>query len=275
MFHHDPNHPRPYWHVDAKWVCGLILSAALGASLLLFSLARLTDRDVIIPVASQILSGFIFKQGSLDDANGIDDLKRQAAAAGGTIHPLSDFPNVTLTTADLNTLTPRQIRLKLVSQIVEPFYTKGVDQAVAEATSNPDQQAQLKSQVGLLGPLSASNHQKLGGAAQVSLILVLLALIGVVGFSAGWGRLASPGVVALLTAGPLALVFTIIKLGVEHPGPDGSGPFQNPVVAALVPAVQPYYAWAALAGVGLLLAAGLGKLISRLLHRHVAPAKTP
>ncbi len=35
--------PRPYWHVDAKWICGLLGMVAISALLLLVGLYRLTD----------------------------------------------------------------------------------------------------------------------------------------------------------------------------------------------------------------------------------------
>lgn len=35
--------PRPYWHVDAKWIVGLLTVAVLTVSLVVFGLFRLTD----------------------------------------------------------------------------------------------------------------------------------------------------------------------------------------------------------------------------------------
>ena len=31
------NKPRPYWHVDAKWITGLLLVVVLNAALHMFS----------------------------------------------------------------------------------------------------------------------------------------------------------------------------------------------------------------------------------------------
>lgn len=42
--------PRPYWHVDAKWVVGLVLLLVWSATLFGFGLYRLTDEKVAVPL---------------------------------------------------------------------------------------------------------------------------------------------------------------------------------------------------------------------------------
>ncbi|HUC20660.1 MAG TPA: hypothetical protein VMR98_04160 [Candidatus Polarisedimenticolaceae bacterium] len=50
----DPPHPRPYWHVDAKWICGLLLVVLIAVGLLIIGLYRVTER-----ASAQKLSGAI------------------------------------------------------------------------------------------------------------------------------------------------------------------------------------------------------------------------
>lgn len=50
------NKTRPYWHVDAKWIAGVLLFCVLATTLLFASLFRLTDRGTTVRIVSTLFS---------------------------------------------------------------------------------------------------------------------------------------------------------------------------------------------------------------------------
>ena len=249
---------RPYWHVDAKWVCGLLFALGLGLTLNLIMAWRLTAPEVAVPVATEVVAS-LFSPDGLDETASINELRQQAAAQPGEIVQVPvGSQSVTLTKQELATLSPREIRLKIFRQVVEPFYNLGVDGVAAQA-GTPDEQAKFKQQAGLLGLLNRQTHDRIWTLVLWTGGVSLVFLIGLVGFSWHWGRLASPGVVILLTALPgalFAVALTTVGGGAAHVSQD----LMRQVVGMLV---LPY-AVAAGAGLLLLLVAGVGRLAVRL-----------
>src|SRR5690242_6160959 len=84
---------RPYWHIDAKWVFGILLCMSLGACLLVYNISTLTSKDQAVPLSAGIVASLFSKNG-INDPNGLDELKQQAAALpdNAILTPLSQFP---------------------------------------------------------------------------------------------------------------------------------------------------------------------------------------
>ncbi|MFH1218738.1 MAG: hypothetical protein V1679_02770 [Candidatus Peregrinibacteria bacterium] len=47
-----PTSPRPYWHVDAKWIAGLILTLTLTLTLISYNLNQVTEEKIITETIS-------------------------------------------------------------------------------------------------------------------------------------------------------------------------------------------------------------------------------
>lgn len=265
-------HVRPYWHVDAKWVCGLLALGLLAGSLLLMMAAAITAPKYGVELAATAIAT-AFSRDGLDEPmtpEEADKLRRQVAASpGGRFAPIPNFPTATITAADLE-LPPRELRLKIFRQIAEPIYTLGAEGAAKKFTSDPVQQEQFKKDAFLLGLLTRETHEKLKWLGGWGLGLSVLTLAGVVFFSARWGRLANPGLLLLM----VALPGVVLSIAVASPGPEtGGGPFSMlppDIRPGLGAAVRDTYVPVAVTGLGLLVVAGIGRLVSAVRGRRAA-----
>jgi hypothetical protein len=169
--------------------------------------------------------------------------------------------DVTITKQELATLPPRELRLKIFRQVVEPFYIQGVDGLAAQAAT-PEEGAKIKQQAGALRLLNRQTHDRLGELLKWTVGVTVLFLVGLIGFSWHWGRLASPGLVMVLTALPGALFLLVVASAAGG----GGGPVQQ-LSPALTRSIAQALLWpfGLVAGIGLLglFAAGMGRLIAR------------
>src|SRR3990172_4959778 len=86
--------PRPYWHVDVKWIAGLLLTFVLGLTLVAFSLVQVTAEKPAVDTLSMAMAVSLSGKG-LDDETEIAEMRlRLAASPTGEIQP---FPGLTLT----------------------------------------------------------------------------------------------------------------------------------------------------------------------------------
>lgn len=201
---------RLYWFVDAKWVCSLLLTAAVAAWLLLMVLYRITAPSTGVPLTTNVLA-YYFSRNGLDDTSGFDKLKTQIAASPTkSIRPIPGFP-VTITEQDITTLSPRDLRLKIFGEIAKPLYEKGAKQYAMEITNDPVQQKQFENDAMLLSLVTQSRHDALGTLAVWAGVVALLIAAAAIFFSAGFGRLVTPGAVLLLVSLPGAVLFTALR----------------------------------------------------------------
>ena len=249
------HHPRPYWHVDAKWIVGILLVISLGIALFAFSLSRVTERDTAVQFSANVVANLFSREG-LDNENDVEELRQQALRLpGNEITPLEQFPGITLTKEDLRTLSAKELKLKLFSQLTGTIYDNGLEEAAAKFTNDPDEQDNFVKQAAVLGVLTEATHDAVQTAFTLTLIISLVLLAALVFFSAGWGRLVSPGVVLLF----VSLPFVPFSIAISNIPESGDTPF-----AALPSTILQHYQFVALLGAGLLLAALVGKSVQRL-----------
>src|SRR5438105_2500943 len=118
---------RPYWHVDAKWICGILLLLALSASLVLATATKITNQQRGPDIAALIVGkGFI-----RGDSINTEEAKAELAKNGGVIHPLPIMPSVAITAADLN-LSPQDISLKVFRPLTQEIYQNGIEATAAK-----------------------------------------------------------------------------------------------------------------------------------------------
>lgn len=254
--------PRPYWHVDAKWVSGILLFFALSAALALFNLATLTERDFAVRASATVIAGFFSKDG-LDDPKDVEAFKQRAATTQGeTVAPIEQFPWITLTKKEIAELSPRELRVKIFSQITAPIYDKGLKGAAADFTKNPAEQEQFVKQAGILGLATKSTHQTIQTAFTIAAIFAVVLCAATIYFSAGWGRAVSPGLL-LFSA---SLLGAFVGLLATYPPKDGDGPFsampaelREGIAASLTHSYLPV----AILGLVLLAVALVGKIVHR------------
>ena len=269
MIPKSPVKMRPYWHVDLKWICGLLLVMVLAATLGLYNLSKLTERERAIELSATLIA-LAFSPGGLDSEEGVAEYRAQAAAQPNEQIEVPNLPGITVGKQDVLTLPPRDLRLKIFSQISAPIYDKGVEGAVKERTSDPNQQEQLEKNAFALKIFTAETHQMFQRNLRTGSIACVVLLGALVYFSRRWGRLVSPAIVLLLSSWPGALIGQFMLY--PPPNSDG-GPlgFLPPDLAPMLGRpLQQSYGLASLVGLSLLVIAAIGKLITRLRKHHAS-----
>lgn len=234
----DNERIRPYWYVDAKWIFGILFTVSGAVALLLFVLTTLTSEKVAIPVASYVVASQFSREG-IDSAKDIEAFKRQmAGSAQSVFYPLGG-KDVAITRQELDSLEPREIRLKIFRQVVEPIYF---------AKRTPE----TMKQYGALAFFNYETAQLLSKIFYASLPVPALALVGLIWFSRGLGRLVSVALPTLF----LVMPFTLLLFIIQHaPLPEGDGGLLSSLPKELIVGVAASLSWPfyALFWVGVLL----------------------
>lgn len=207
---------RPYWHVDAKWITGLLLFWTLTYSLILYHLYQFTAREPATQVISLALGAGLSVMGGfqLDDPALLDQLQQRLAANPG--QPVEIIPGLALTIRpeDLASKTPRQALALITDQLAGPIYADGV-QGLADLAQDPALRQTIIDGGGLFNVLTAATHLRLEQPLQimagVSGILLLLLIV----FSARFGRIGSPGCVLFLVGLP-GLLLWVVSRGISE-----------------------------------------------------------
>ncbi|MDX1601330.1 MAG: hypothetical protein R3191_07450 [Anaerolineales bacterium] len=254
---------RPYWHVDAKWVSGLIGLAAITATLLSFTLFRLTSEKHAVPLAASALEA-AFSPPRESDQDTLTSLREEIQASDQDV--FYPFPgiDVGVTADDLESQSVDQIRDRLFTGLAEEIYWSG-----SEASPGPQAEG-IWEEYGFMAIMTHKTHRLLRNMLWVSAGLSLLSLMSMSFFSHEAGKLASPGC-ALVLAGIPGFVFTSMLLsGTGDPQFIASGASEtrlSGIALALSPALdiaRQSYLWPTVGGVSLLLAAVLVKVSQRL-----------
>src|SRR3989344_501494 len=259
---------RPYWHVDAKWICGLLLILSLAITLFLYALVKLTD-EKNGPTIAALAVGAAFIRG--DPTVDIEEARAELAKHGGKIYPIPNFPEIVITEADLD-LPLRDIKLKVFKPITDSIYQDGIEATAAKYAPTPEAREQFINDAFFFKLFTKDTHESLKGKLTVLVIISLILLAGVVYFSAGWGRLANPGLILLFVSLPGSL----FSLALTHPPKDGDGGglgfLPQDLTKEIGGSLGQVYTRIFLLGLALLIAAGIGKLI---FHFRRKPAPKP
>lgn len=259
-------HPRPYWYVDAKWICGILLVFTLSATLIMLSLANLTDKDRA-PTVGALVIGMGFIRGNTVDTQ---EAQEALAEAGGVIRPIPNIPSIEITEADL-ALTPSQISIKVFKPITESIYNDGIEATADKFAATAEQKEKFIKDASLFNILTKDTHQTLNKFFRIFAAISALLALGVIYFSARWGRLSNLGALLLL----VSLPGTLIALLLKSPPKDGSGGFGSlspELTEQIGQAVSAAYTKVTLLGLLLLAAALIGRIFSAF-RKHPKPAK--
>ena len=206
--------PRPYWHVDAKWMTGILLLFVLNSTFLLFILVQATAPERGIDLLTVLIASSFSREG-LDQEADLEIMHQKVAESpDGAWQPIPNL-KIVVREQDIAGLTPREMRLWFFRQLAEPIYYEG-QQGLAGLASDPEMAKNMEGGIGPFGFISAGTHGKLQKVFSVfgSISLVLLGLL--VFFSYRFGRLGSPGCVLFLAALPGLIVFSMLRGWLEH-----------------------------------------------------------
>ncbi|MBI2940401.1 MAG: hypothetical protein HYY04_08180 [Chloroflexi bacterium] len=271
-------HTRPYWHLDAKWIAGLLLAFVLGLTLLVYNLVQITAEKPAVDALSTAMA-LAFSRNGLDDETEIAEVRqRLRASPGGTFQPIPGL-RVVVQERDIADLSPREARLYFFRQLAEPLYRGGPEELAALA-DDPAMRQQMAQGVGPLGLLTRQTHETLQGVLRfLGIASVVLAALLVL-FSYRFGRLASPGCVLFVASLPGAALFTFLARGLGSSGaatapPTGQDAGMTGMIGYLAAGVLPpllrimsrNYLVAMALGLGLVAIAFLVQFVWWLTHR--------
>jgi hypothetical protein len=213
---------RPYWHVDAKWITGLLLLFLLNVTFLVWILVQVTAPDRGIELLTVLLASSFSREG-LDQEGDIEIMHQKISEApDGVWQPIPNL-KIFVREQDIAGLTPREMRLWFFRQLAEPIYHEG-QQGLVGLASDPEMAKNMEGGIGPFGFINAATHSKLQKIffALGSVSLVLLGML--VFFSYRFGRMGSPGCVFFLAAFPGILLFSGIRGWLEHGAKDLAQP---------------------------------------------------
>ena len=259
---------RPYWHVDAKWIAGLILVIILNVTLLLAGLVQLTAEQPAIEILTM-------STALLNSPNGLDDeadiaLLRLALAVSpdGTIQPVPGL-QISISAQEIEGLTPREMRLRYFQKWAEPVYQDGIE-GLAALADDPALKAEILEQGAWYNALTLKTHRTLQQAFVLSGAAGFFFLLLLVLFSYRFGRIASPGWVLLLGSLPGAILFTLAGMAVIPedilaPGEGGMTSVLSYLGSSVLPllanSIKEYYVLCAALGLGLILLAAVSSIV--------------
>lgn len=267
---------RPHWHVDAKWITGILLLFLLNITFLSFILVQATSADRGIDLLTIILASSFSRDG-LDQEVDLEVMHQKIAESpNGAWQPIPSL-KIVVREQDIAGLTPREMRLWFFRQLAEPIYYEG-QQGLAGLASDPEMAKNMTGGIGLFGFISAETHGKLQNIFFVFgfISLVLIGLL--VFFSYRFGRLGSPGCVLFLAALPGLLMLSMVRGWLEHSAGNLAQPtemtavtlYAQPIARLAIDALPEIvqmairtYLILILLGLGLVLAALTGSLFMR------------
>lgn len=196
--------PRPYWHLDMKWIAALLSIPILGLTMLIANLYILTERENAVKVSSTILKA-MYAPASQTGEKEIAEIRK--AIKNNPDKVLKPFPgtDIQITEADLDKYSPDELKQNIFAKLAETIY---------DSSKSSETGISLKESFGKLGLMAIFTEE---GHSQISMILIYTVLISIVllaflvYFSYGFGRFFSPGLIFMLTGLPMLLVLTILR----------------------------------------------------------------
>lgn len=269
--------PRPYWHVDAKWITGLLLLFVLSITLVVYQFYRISAREPATEIISQALSaGLSFLGGfTPDDPVLLEQLQQRLAVNPG--QPVEVIPGlaITLSPEQLTGLTPRAALRLITDQLAAPIYAHGA-QGLANLTQDAEMRQSILAGGDLFDLLTADTHASLEQPLKILAGVSGALLLGLILFSRGFGRIGSPGCVLFVVGLPGLALWAVWRGMTERTPvlPDrvaGAFDLTGYILANALPSalrtMTQNYLLVIVIGLGLLTLAFLGTLIRRVARR--------
>lgn len=257
---------RPYWFVDAKWICGLLLLLVLAITFSLNAVVKITDENHGPKIAALAIGSFFIR----GDQNIDKEAARKAIQEhGGQIQPIPYYPSVTITEDDLN-LSTTDIKLKVFLPLTTDVYENGVEGTAKKLDISEEQRQEFVRQASTLNVFTKKTNQAFSSKLTILVIIALLLIAGVAYFSAGWGRPANVGFLLIFAS----FFWAMLSLLFIKPPPSGDNVlgFLPPDVAKeLGNSLGSTYFKVVILGVVLVVGAAIGKLVTFVLSQGKKP----
>ena len=250
---------RPYWHVDAKWIFGILLTISLSCLLILSTAHTLSSKENAPRIVATIIGKSLMHNNTVDTT----EITKKIKQSGGKIHPIPFIPSITITAADLK-LTQDELSLKIFLPITNNIYDNGIEEAANEYIKSETQKEQFIKQAFFLQYSTKTTHDTLMTPIIILGALSILFSCAVIYFSAGWGRLSNIGLLLIYVSLPGIVVANILL----HTGQDSASQLPNLASEIIASTLNKSFSATAWIGVLLLVAALVGKVSQIIVHRN-------
>lgn len=256
--------PRPYWHVDAKWIFGILAVLFLALSLFSYTLKELTNKKNGVEIMSTLLAT-MYAGGDINRTTDFEEGKKKADA-NGNICPIPSM-NICVNINEYEKFGAKEARLKFWRNMAEPIY----DNNFGKFTSDPTQLKKIEKDTSLLRIASARSNQIITTVFYVFAVLTLASLGLAIFFSHRIGKLVSAGIITTFASFLGMAIFGFLSIINPPPRPAGStenlGPLGqfSPLVGSIAPMIGKIafkiYLSVYILGILLLVAALIGKIV--------------
>jgi hypothetical protein len=182
---------RPYWHVDAKWIFGIMLVAVMSFTILIYNIVKLTEPDMGVEIMTTFMA-VAFSPNGLDDQTEIDEMRKRLNKENEAVQQPIEGLKIYLTKNEIDNLSPRELRLYIFKQIATPLYNEGLD-GIDDLADNDEVKEQIKSSLGYIAIINHTNHLRLKSIFNSAAIISVILLIPFIYFSFGIGRISNIG----------------------------------------------------------------------------------
>lgn len=235
----------------------MILLPVFALTFLVFNLYLLTNRENGIPASANLLTALYSPNANI--AESLSTVRQMIKNSPDK--SFSPFPDksIKITEEDLNKYSADEIKDKLFTRLAASVYDS--DESTPE-------------KVGLLIAFTKTGHLYVQKILFILLPIALILLALTIYFSAGFGRLVTPGVISLLAGAPAALLLMLLQksngLGTV-PGPDAGWSERILfVVQSLAPQfdlLRQNYLWLTYAGLAMIAIGISGGIIRKIFRK--------
>lgn len=264
-----------HWRVDLKWVSALVLIVLLTITLPVIVAYQLTAKESATKLISYTLAGMTSPNG-IDSSDGLEEVKQRIAINGSETIKIAGV-SVTFTAEDVNTLSPRELRLKVFSAFSNDFYDLGAKGFAEKQGYSGAEVDKFEKDASIFSIFTLKTHNLIGTALAIIILVDLVVAAGLLFFSFRFGKFISLGLVLMLVGLPGLLFMAIAKNNSEVIGAarteaatsisDMIGGFVSFISPLIVPYFANTYVIVLLSGLGLLLVAALGRIAYKLFFK--------
>jgi hypothetical protein len=218
------NKPRPYWHVDAKWMTGISLMVTVSLWLFMMALYQVTAQDLTTTLSKDLISSLSLPSSSTSQQI-TDAINEQLAKDSATSS------------------------VKISAPIELNQYSNNISAQVYQAAT-------------VVGSVGESIHGVLLIMLVIVGVVILALTAQAVYFSYRFGRLVTPGVILMMASIPGLLILSLAVFLAEQISTNASMASSGALLAATARSAQMIYLIAFIVAICLLLAALVGRVVA-------------
>ncbi|TSC90515.1 MAG: Uncharacterized protein CEN92_465 [Candidatus Berkelbacteria bacterium Licking1014_96] len=206
---------RPYWHVDAKWISGIIFLVFFITGILFLNISQIISQKNALDIASSKIESSIKEEVSqFFDKNGkplvqdkkiilsglntakdkVEELKNNAEDSAKEINPLN-FGK------DLARLAAYKLEGLMYARVSDALGT-AADKISALDLKEANIKDKIMAEITIPKVYSQKQYLRYRNDAIIFLFAALLFLVTAIYFSSGFGRLSTPGFLILMASMP-------------------------------------------------------------------------